>query len=246
MAQSVADLLAYCQRKLGSGVVGVELTTDQINDAIDDSKRTFQEFIGQTKTHELSGISAGGDFDMPADCESVVDVAFPLNSSGLYDQFNWAGVELGPLSFGLYGGYRIDGTGVGGGYSYLVQAMQYREQAKQILSIDRDWWWDHPRRKLVITPCEGNVGNAAYTWYLVSDVDVSLLRSADYYLLRRYCYAECQETLGQIRSKYAEMPSATGTITLNGESLLSFAGEEKANIIERLKNQRQPAGFFAY
>ncbi len=245
MAQSEADLTSYCQRKIGAGVVGVELTTDQIDEAIDDSKRVFQEFIGQTKTHEVTGINAGGNFDMPADCEQVVEVSFALNQAGLYDQFNWAGVELGPLSFGIYGGYRIDGSGVGGGYSYLVQALQYREMAKTILGIDRDWYWDYAQRKLVITPTEGQVGTSAFTRYLVSEVDVSLLRSPDYGLMRKYCYAECLETLGMIRTKYSELPSATGTISMNGDTLFANADVLKAEVINRLKLTRQPPGFFA-
>ena len=245
MAKSDTDIKDFCKRKLGYPVVGVELSDDQIGDALEESKEVFQGYIGQQKVHVISGVSAGGAFDMPSDCEDVVDVAFALNASGLFDQFNWAGVELGPLSFGLYGGYNLDGGGVGGGYSYLVQALQYRELAKEVLSVDRDWTWDRAQRKLLIFPTEGDVGSKALTRYLVDSLDVSLLRSYEYGLLRRYTFAECCETLAQVRTKYADLPSATGTLSLNGDTLFSNAETIKMNVEDKLKLLRAPAPFFA-
>ena len=247
MAQTDQDIKDYVSRRLGSGVVGVELTDDQLVDAITDSKMFFQTYIGQQKVHKLSGISSGGEYDMPADCDSVVDVAWDIRGSDLYDRFDWAGVELGPLNYGMYGGYRSDGS-IGGGYSYLIQAINYRDQAKRVLGLDRDWIWDHAKQKIVLFPSgsEGRgIGTDAEVRYLVKEVDLSLLRPYEYNLLRKYSLGEAMEILGFIRTKYNDLPSASGNISLNGDNLLSKSEEIKMDVLEKLKTLRPPAPFFA-
>ena len=53
--------------------------------------------------------------------------------------------------------------------------------------------------------------------------------------IRRYCLALSKELLGIIRSKYSSMPIPNGDVTLDGEALKSEGREEKANLIEELK-----------
>lgn len=243
MPQNDADITDFIQKKLGAGVVGVELTTDQIDDAIEDAKMEFQALIGQAKQHTLTLGGSGGAYNMPADCLDVVEVRFDINESSLFDQFDWAGVELGPLNFGMYGAYRMDGGGVGGGYSYLVQALQNRELAKDVLSLQRGWYWSYEQKKLHIFPADGEIGTSAWTRYLVTEVDVTLLRPYEYKLLRRYALAEAMETLGNIRTKYASLPSATGDMSLNGDTMMANAETMKDLLLEKMRRRRKPDGF---
>jgi len=53
--------------------------------------------------------------------------------------------------------------------------------------------------------------------------------------IRRYCLALSKELLGIIRSKYSSMPIPNGDVTLDGEALKAEGREEKANLIEELK-----------
>ena len=53
--------------------------------------------------------------------------------------------------------------------------------------------------------------------------------------IRRYTLALAKELLGIIRSKYSSMPIPNGDVTLDGEALKSEGREEKANLIEELK-----------
>lgn len=246
--QTEADIAAYVRRNLGSDVVGVELTADQIDDAIVDAKLWFSSIIGQMKYKEITIPSDGGSVpytDIASDCQNVVEVAFNVNNSDLFDQFDWAGVEMGPMAFGMYGGYSSGGYGSGGGYSYLVQSMQYREQAKRILSSDRDWQWDYASRSLRLSPTTGNLGSKAAVWYLSGSLNLSDLQTYEYWLVRKWALSESMLILGQIRSKYADLPSATGSITLNGDALKSEGEALKADLMERAKGLRAPAGFFA-
>ena len=53
--------------------------------------------------------------------------------------------------------------------------------------------------------------------------------------IRRYCLALSKELLGIVRSKYASMPIPNGEVSLDGEALKAEGREEKANLLEELK-----------
>ena len=53
--------------------------------------------------------------------------------------------------------------------------------------------------------------------------------------IRRYTVALAKELLGIIRSKYGSMPIPDGEVTLDGEALKAEGREEKANLLEELK-----------
>ena len=53
--------------------------------------------------------------------------------------------------------------------------------------------------------------------------------------IRRYTLALAKELLGIIRSKYASMPIPNGEVSLDGEGLKAEGREEKANLLEELK-----------
>ena len=53
--------------------------------------------------------------------------------------------------------------------------------------------------------------------------------------IRRYALAVCKEMLGQIRSKFANLPIPGETITLNGTALLAESATEKKDLRDELK-----------
>ena len=53
--------------------------------------------------------------------------------------------------------------------------------------------------------------------------------------IRKYTLALSKELLGIIRSKYASMPLPNGEVSLDGEALKAEGREEKANLLEELK-----------
>lgn len=52
---------------------------------------------------------------------------------------------------------------------------------------------------------------------------------------RQYCLALCKELLGLIRTKFTTVPIPGGDLTLNGDTLLSQANEEKDKLISNAK-----------
>ena len=53
--------------------------------------------------------------------------------------------------------------------------------------------------------------------------------------IRRFALALCKETLGQIRSKFANVPIPGETVTLNGTSLISEGKDEQTKLRDELK-----------
>lgn len=53
--------------------------------------------------------------------------------------------------------------------------------------------------------------------------------------IRQYCLALCMEMLGWIRSKFSTIPIPNADLTLNGESLLTRAREDKEKLTTQLK-----------
>lgn len=52
--------------------------------------------------------------------------------------------------------------------------------------------------------------------------------------IQDWTYAECLEQLGMIRTKFGSLPSATGSLTLNGDSLLAKAAEMKEELLRQI------------
>lgn len=241
VSQSVQDMKDYIKRSLGEGVVAVELTDLQLQDAVDSAAMLYQQMIGAYKFIALP-VNGGGEYAMPDDCVAIAEVNFDVNRADIYESFDWAGVELGPMSFGMYGGYR-DSSGAGGGYSYLVQSLNYRDQAKRILGVEEDWYWDRERRLLCLTPSSGSgIGSQIGVRYQTADVKWFTLYPSEYHLFRRWALAEAMLTIGAIRTKYSNLPGAQGEITLNGETLRSEADGMKMDLMEKIKLIRPPLG----
>lgn len=53
--------------------------------------------------------------------------------------------------------------------------------------------------------------------------------------IRRFALALCKETLGQVRSKFANVPIPGESVTLNGDKLISEGKEEQKDLREELK-----------
>lgn len=244
-----AEIRGYIQRKLGECVVGVELTTDQIDDAISDAKLWFASYIGQVGYATLT-LDGNNEYDVIDGAETVVDVFFPSDGNTILDVFSWAGVKLGidDIAPGFGGSQTYGGYGCGAGrsrfnsYSGLVQYMQYLELAKYTVSADRDWEWDRSRRKLIVSPSFDAGVMIAYL-YMTDSIDLSKLIQAEQKLVRDYAYAESLITLGNIRTKFSDLPSAQGSFTMNGDTMFANGQEMKADLDEKILRIREPVPF---
>jgi len=236
-----AQVKEWICRRLGKGVVKVELTDDQLDDAVRDAKEWWQMWVGQAKSVllTLTGSTEYAEALIASDIDSVVDVVFELQSQSFTNLFSWADVEINPYTW-LYNG----DAGSGGTYSSLVQYMQYRELAKQVSSSDKDWDWDRARRTLVISP-QPDAGSRVMVTYISTEVSLDYITNYEMRIFRNYALAQAMKNLGLIRTKYAGKPSATGEFSMDGDTLWANAEALEADMEEKARQLQAPVGFFA-
>lgn len=71
----------------------------------------------------------------------------------------------------------------------------------------------------------------------MDEIPYSAFNSASQRWVKQYTYALCKETLGNIRSKFSEMPIPDATVTLDGELLRSEGMEKQEQLKEYLLNE---------
>lgn len=234
-----AQVKEWICRRLGKGVVNVELTDDQVDDALRDAKEWWQMWVGQAKSvlFTLTGGTEYGESLIADDIDSVVDVVFEVESESFEHLFSWADVEVNPYTW-LYS------CGEPGGFSALVQYMQYREMSRMITSSDKEWDWDRARRTLVVTP-EPDAGSRVLVTYISTTVNMSYLTNYEMRVFRNYALAQAMKTLAAIRMKYSGKPSSTGEFSMDGDAMWANGEALEQDMEEKMRQLQEPVGFFA-
>lgn len=234
-----AQVKEWVCRRLGKGVVAVELTDEQLDDAIRDAKEWWQMWVGQCKSvlFTLTGEREYPEALIASDIDSVVDVVFELTSQSFTDLFSWADVEINPYTW-------IYSDGGDGVYSTLVQYLQYRELAKQVTSSDKDWDWDRSKRAVIISP-QPDAGSRVLITYISTQMEMSYMTNYEMRIFRNYALAQAMKTLAPIRMKYASKPSATGEFSMDGDAMWANAEAIENDMEEKARQLQAPTGFFA-
>lgn len=233
--RATEKLKAWILRKLGCDVQSVELSDDQLDDAITEAQEYWLMWVGMVRAIDLDIQPETLEYAaslLGPDVNSVVDVYFDTYDDGLWDIFAWADVEVNPFQW-VYEGR--------GGYSGLVQYMQYREDARRIVSADKDWAWDKSRRVLIISPRFSQTRKVKVI-YLSRCFDYEYLNTYEWKLFRDYALAKAMKTLANIRMKYPEKPGATGTFSMDGETLYANAETMELNTEEKMRQMQHPIG----
>jgi len=71
----------------------------------------------------------------------------------------------------------------------------------------------------------------------MNEIPYSSFNSSSKRWVKQYTLATCKEILGRIRSKFSELPIPDGTVTLDGESLISEGQENQKELKEYLFNE---------
>lgn len=232
MARDVNAIKSYIRASLGGEEVFVELTDGVLNICIEEALEWLSTYIGNTKILYVPA-SPTYEYTMPDDCNEVVDVYFDSAGEFQYSFFRDVPLNYHNLVNGQYSSWGV-------GYTGLVQAMQYTEMAQNVTGATQKFTYNSYDKKLRIFPTT-SVGNQNIgILYTINNVEVEKLPVEQYSLVKNYSYAHALEMLGNIRSKYSELPSSAGSITLNGDTLKSDAELKKGDLNEKIKNLQRP------
>ena len=239
----------WARRKLGqdgSCGVKVELTDNQLSQALDDAKEWFNAFVGFYKESTFGLIGEQSEYDLSSvtpGIESVVKVWFP---QGALD------IELGVLYPGFLD---VEGIPVGSSGSWrvgypqttIVQSLQTMESDAKILSSNLDWefYSDNtttPKTKMVrVMPAPRYAGTAYYLYRVdPDDIELDQYDKRNQWMIRKWALAEAKYTLGRIRGKYKGLPSAGGERQLDGDDLIQESKDEKMMLKEEILDFQGP------
>lgn len=230
-----AALKKWILRTLGCDVIDVELVEDQLDDAVLEAKEYWLMWVGMARSVELSVQAGNQEYAadlLGPDVNSVVDVYFDAYDDSLRDAFGWADVEINPFQWTFEGR---------GGYSSIIQYMQYREMARGITSSDRDWEWDKSRRVLVISP-KYSQSRMIMVVYLSRCFDYDYLEMYEWSIFRQYALARAMQKLAFIRMKFSDHPGVAGSFSMDGETMYANGEALELKIDEKIKQMEHPVG----
>lgn len=232
MGMTEDEIKGYVLRRLGSGVIDVELTDAQMGDVMTDTKRWFGFRLGQKRAIQIPMTTATNVYILEPDVTEVLEVYLP--------QAHFPAVDTDDFSYTyslLFGQWRSPGASPMP-YSDLLQRLQYLNVSKKLFSADREWRYDRDTRELLIMPRPSIVGNMiVLVW--TRDIDTRQFGPEDENLFLRYSLAHAKTILGEIRSKWDSIPMVGGDKGLNGERLLEEAKEEKEQLEKDAINWRR-------
>lgn len=241
-AKTKEEVIAWVKRRLGHGIVDVELTDDHYEDAIDNTCRWFSHRVGVRQFFQITIVPGETEYILPEYVVDVLDVWLPSDPIG-YTQF---GQDDASLAHGLLFGAWYGGQGNSNyatspyPYSDLLMRLQYLETIRRITS-ESDWDYFQDERKLIISPAVStSAGSQILTRIWTTKVDPQCItdpQEVEWFL--RWALADAKEMLGVIRAKFDSMPSVGGDVTLQGDRLLDDAGLEKDTIKQEIINRRR-------
>jgi len=227
---------AYTLRKLGFGVVEIELTDDHKKDCLDDTKRWYADRVCFRKYTQLQLTAGMSDYILSADTLDVLRLWLP--------SFTLPTLDVDGFSFtyftSLFGAWTSPQQAPMP-YSDLVQRLQYLEMVGRIFSVERDYEWIPEQRRLSIMPAPraGSI-QAGVAVAIVevssSDVDTRLLDPQGHEFFRRKMLIEAKRTLGNIRNIYDSFPTVGGDRSMNGNMLIQQAEQEQTRLDQDIMN----------
>jgi len=241
------ELIDEVKRKLGHPIVKVEVDDSQWTDIIKQTKRWFfakKSVMAMTTGRFVSGCDNAipfEDIDPVNGVYKIIDVYFDESIAGVRGIDNTY-YEILPFGYPVWGSSTYAfGSGAYNRTSYIYQVFTQLEQRRKVYGADLDWTVQEDYvngHKLYMTP-----NNRTRTYgilYKPKTLPLEKLEGRDANLIFRYALAETKETLGTIRNKYKDYPSAGGTISMDGSELLDQAKEEKEKLEEEIAGSQGP------
>lgn len=235
MLTSKNDLIAYIKRQLGGGVHNIEMTSEQINDCIENAIGYFErEVDGGTEDKILlvelkQGISS---YTLDPNVMAIYEMIGlnMVNSDDLFSQISQTRMDL---AFGLIeGGSKV--------HSY-VSSMQYFSMINQFLSESITYNFNTVTKKLNVLETIKSDGVAAFH-VLWSTRNTPEMWNNDF--IKEYSSALAMKQWGINMSKFNNA-TLVGGMQLNGSGMIEMADKE----IERLRAElvdkhTSPLGIF--
>lgn len=250
-----AEAIAWAKRKLGGGVVVLEMTKESAEDCFNDAIRWYIGRKGIKRYAVVNLVPGVQEYEAPADCDEALQLIFPgvqLDIIAAVNPFAFIDVDQLPVAYQSI-------TGVPGGafYGTLQQILQHAETARRVVGSEPAWDYDKATNIIRVYPRNQRSGTAvlryASTVLVAEDPpegetipinDFRKLRWRDRDLILQMILAEMKYRLAKVRSKYSGgMPGAGGEKLLDGDGLLGEYQQDVERLTTELINLSDPVPF---
>ena len=232
------DLEHYMLRRLGQGVVTVEITTDQINDIIDDTLQRFSEEVEDgIEQKVLIQVIPEGTQEIILD-DNIMGIESVFYSTGRHKSTS----SVEPFSVNAYMSdiyknlYNTDGSVT---TSFITKT--YFEQLNNMFSPELSFSFNHQTKKLSITQ------DMTHNSILAMVVYVNITDNPkiwDHRLIKDLTVANAWGQWGTNTSKYNDAV-IVGGMTINSDGMLSRSDQMMDKIEEDIRDKYNvPLGIF--
>lgn len=226
----------YVLLMLGAPVVKIELDDQQLDLAVDQSLKIFEEYAGREffDYHVFTTISGKSVYKLPDDVGVVRNVFYNQQANFAFQASDLDGAV--PLEYFYPGGAYSSMQGgmspaqpIWGRMGEWVLYKQYEQMFAQISSTIGGWEWvsDMNHIKLYPIPCRPT---RVIVHYLQKCKDWKEVNQA----MQEGALAHAMIMLGHIRGRYQQIPGPGGPTTLDGEYMKTKGWELKEKWQEEL------------
>lgn len=233
MALVAADTRSWIKRQLGDPTVVVELTDDQLDDAIAEALGVVSTTIPRIRRTQIQGAVGVMKYSIPGGSygRGLVDVEVePTYLTGNHiDIFNPQDVALALRQ-------------ASSGYVDFAMALGDVEAAKAVLSSDFDWEFEAgadpavDAGTLFVSPEPASA--QVYTLVYTENWTTGTIPQSYHGWVQRYALARSKVTLGMIRRKFGSVQGAQTTLETDGAQLVSEGSEEMRSLVESLSSRK--------
>lgn len=210
---NISQLRTYIKVNLGSGLFAVELTDEQLDEAVMDALNEYgkRQPIIESRILQISPYVRAYPLPHDAgygvfDCQFITDDVTP--AAVFY--MGLLGGQTTPLNAVMLAEYDA--------------FLRYRKTMMRATSVAPDWAYEEDTNTLFIYAPVFNL-RASYSWH--APRPLSKVRLEHQGWIRSYSLAKAKLTLGKVRSKFSGvLPGPARDLQLNGENLQSEAREE--------------------
>jgi hypothetical protein len=219
----------YVRRALGSPVIEVELTTEQITEMANQALGIYGTWKPIEKFASTSVIPPTQKYTLAAGSygRGVIEVWQPdlLRQPISLDQFDVFKYHT-----------RLPNLDPGDFYAERI----WWKEVRRSVGSDEDWIIEENHdgtAEIYITP----IPSESYVLGLVFVVDPTFdeVPPTDDDFIKEYTLAMCKEVLGRIRRKFVSVQGAESTIDMDGEQLVSEGIEQRKDLEEYLTGRGQ-------
>jgi hypothetical protein len=227
------DLFNYVEKRLGGGIVDVELDPDHYEVAYDKALTTYRQRAQnayEESYNVLELIENQNTYTLPQEVSSVRqvfrrtmgDATGPYSSS--FDPFSSATLNV----------YLLNYSSAGGLATYDMYT-QYVEMAARMFGGFMNYTYNPVSKQISLVRDPKSSGEQVLLWTYNLKPEVTLLQdNAMKQWLRDYTFAASKMIIGEAREKFASIAGPQGGTALNGSSLKAEAQAEMDKLIDDL------------